>query len=144
MKTQKQIISRIKEFEHNDDDFFGVIRSDLLDFLTYENAKSYLKDDVTEEAWNKVRSVWSEENIKAKILDYMPFAFEKANNMRGISANRSIDHMMGYLWILDNKDFYNEIEGIEYEHYGKEKLIAICKHFEFDYKKWDDGVFTNG
>jgi hypothetical protein len=51
--------------------------------------------------------------------------------------------MMGWLWLLGDEELHNKIEAIEYEHYGKEKLIAICEHFGWDWKKLDDGRRVN-
>ena len=37
MKTQKEILKKIEDYK--DDDFLGVKRSDLIDYLDFENAK---------------------------------------------------------------------------------------------------------
>lgn len=117
--------------------------TDLVEFLDFDNAKDFLKENATKEEWDKTITPNTQEAIKSKILDYMPFAWEKANGMRGISANRSIDHMTAWLWLYDD-NLLEKVEEIEYEHYGKEKLIAICEHFNWDWKQWDDGIRTNG
>jgi len=68
--------------------------------------------------------------------DYISFAWEKANDKRGISANRSIDHFKGWLWLLGDE------EGIEYlkanyAPYGKPGLAYTCKKYGF--KNEDNG-----
>jgi hypothetical protein len=47
------------------------------------------------------------------------------------------------MWLMGNKALEG-MEEIEYEHYGKEKLIYVCEFFGLDWKQWDDGVRTNG
>lgn len=141
MKTQNEILERLLEVKK--DTCFTWEWEDYLKFLSFEIAKQFLKENVTQEEWDKeVFSNATKENILAKMLDYMPFAFNKANNCRGISANRSIDHYESWLWLLDD-DFLKEFNEIEYEHYGKEKLIAICEKYGWDWKEWDNRIRTN-
>ncbi len=140
MRTQEEIFNRIKERE--DSDPFGFEVGEYIDFLDFEHACSFLKPEVAEGQWNGIRKEPTTENILATMLKYMPFAWKKANNCRGISAERSIMHYEAWLWLL-NDGFLEQLNEIEYEHYGKEKLIAICEKYGWDWKQWDDGVRTN-
>lgn len=141
MKQAKEILQHIAEVA--EDDFFGVIRSNLVNFLSYEDAKEFLKEGVTKKQWTKLQKSLTKEVIIKSIEDYMPFAWEKANDCRGLSANRSIDHMRAYLWLLDDGNL-EKMEEIEYEHYGKEQLIFICEQYNLDWKQWDNRERTNG
>ena len=139
-RTQDEIVARIKTVAK--DDFFGFERTDYLECLDYEHAKEFLKEDTTE-------SQWLEALNKAKapaesIMEYMPFAWDKANNCRGISASRSISHMTAWLWLHGDEELFNRFAQEEYRHYGKEKLIVVCEAFGIDWKALDDGVRTNG
>jgi len=142
MRTQQEILDRISEVAS--DDFMGFQRSDLMDFLDFENVKSFLKEGTTNDQWKESQKENTEEAIKITMFEYMPFAWEKANGMRGISANRSIDHFTSWLWLYGDDELLKRFEDVEYEHYGKEKLIIICDHFGWDWKEWDDGERTNG
>lgn len=53
-------------------------------------------------------------------VDYLKFAFGKAENHRGLSASRSVDRIGEYLWLLglDTDAF----EAAEYAQYGVPKL----------------------
>lgn len=73
------------------------------------------------------------------MLDYMEFAWDKANNGRGISAMRSMHHYMAWTWMLGD-DLGNLLD---YQYYGKDNLVKICKHYGWDHAKWDDGVRRN-
>lgn len=139
MRTQEEILNRIEDVRKND--FFGAETGDLIPFLTFENAKPFLKEGITEDQWNEKTP--TEESIKNEAKEYLPFAWEKANDMRGISANRSIDHMRAYAWLLGD-EILKEFDGIAYEHYGKEKLIYISDVVGFDWKSHDNGERTNG
>lgn len=69
-------------------DFAGVRRGDLIEFLPYEDAKAFLREGITEDEWKDAQKPATMEAIKAAVTDYMPFAWEKANNCRGLSAVR--------------------------------------------------------
>jgi hypothetical protein len=134
MRTQDDIIQRIESRKEND--FMGFEVPFYLDMLTFENAKQYLVDDAVEANWTQL----SANDIKAKAIDYMAFAWKKANNCRGISAGRSISHYIAWLWLL-GEDGFDDME--DYEYYGKPQLIRVCEYLGLDHTLWDDGVRTN-
>ena len=74
-----------------------------------------------------------------KMKEYMEFAWEKANEFRGLSAMRSMHHYTAWTWLLGD-DFGNLLQ---YDYYGKDNLIRICEHYGWDHTKWDDGVRSN-
>ncbi len=138
MKTQDEIVERMEQVKDND--FFGFQQSDLMDYLDYDHSKPFLKDDTTKEQWEEfaVETKTPTEAIK----DYMPFAWEKANNCRGLSASRSIEHMTAWLW-LDGKDELLPKMESEYEFYGKPCLVIVCREYNIDWRKLDDGLWRN-
>ena len=102
------------------DNFFGWVRSSIAEF----NLDSYKPGRKS-----KCPKLTGKNIIKV-MKKYMSFAWEKANDKRGISANRSIDHFKGWLWLLGDE------EGIEYlkanyAPYGKPGLAYICKKYGF-------------
>lgn len=141
MKTQEEILARFNE--RKTEDFFGFECNEYLGYLDFAHVKPFLKDGITPEQWNPNSP--EPTKVIAKMLDYMPFAWEKANNCRGISANRSISHFIAWTWLIDEK-FSAEIEKMfnsEYQHYGKEILVMICNHYNWDCSQWDDGKRVN-
>lgn len=134
MKTQEQILKRISELEANND-MFGFQRSDLIGFLTFENAKKFLKDEVTADKWV------TKTDPKKEISDYLPFAWGKANNRRGISAGRSVEHMKAWLWLMEHP--LAETLDDDYEFYGKNCLVTVSRIVGFDYSQHDDGSWAN-
>lgn len=133
-RTQQEILDRIEEIR--EDDFFGFQTGDLICFLTFDNAKKRLNEGVTSEEWaQKI-------NPANCIKDYMPFAWDKANNCRGLSAGRSIEHMKAWLW-LDGKDaLVGQMDDL-YQYYGKPCLRAICEEYGIDWKSLDNNEWVN-
>jgi hypothetical protein len=126
MREQQEILDRIEEIK--DRDFFGIERSDLLDYLDFENAKEFLKDDVTEKDWNdEGKSENSKEAIIKVMKDYMSFAIGKAEGERGISAGRSLAHYTAWIWLAE-------------DNYGRGELKEICEHYGWDYSELEEAA----
>lgn len=141
-RTQQEILGRIKEIKNSD--FFGFETSVLIDFLTFDNAKQYLKKGVKRAQWEEGEKPRPLTDPVQEIKDYMEFAWEKANGCRGLSAGRSLAHMRAWLWLAGEDKFLEEHNNLDdYEYYGKPELIAICEKYEIDWKILDDGVRTN-
>lgn len=134
-RTQDEILVRIKTVEK--DDFFGFQTGDLIEFLTYENAKPWLKEGATAEQWKHLT------DPVERLKDYMPFAWDKANDCRGLSAGRSLEHMKAWVWLDGNIDLLTQIEE-DYEYYGKPHLVKICQAYGVDWKSLDSGEWVNG
>jgi hypothetical protein len=115
-------------------DIFG-ITADYLIYLSYEGAKEVIPD-LKEDVFNKVKKEYTAENVIKEIIDYLPFAFEKAYGQRGISANRSMEHFKAWTWLLGAGDSFNYIEDWDddYHSYGVPKLIKLKKKFDPDGK----------
>lgn len=135
MRTDEEILEKIKEIEN--EDLFGFMRTDLIIRLPFNLAKSFLKDNVKESDW-KI-ALRDRDSVLAEMLEYMPFAWDKANSFRGLSAGRSMNHYSAWIWLAgDDLGNLNE-----YEYYGKNNLVRICEHYGWDHKQWDDGVRRN-
>ena len=78
------------------------------------------------------------ESVRAEMIEYLDFAWDKANDQRGLSAERSINHFEAWLWLLNNGSL-EQMENIAYRHYGKEKLIFVSELVGFDWESVDDG-----
>ncbi len=140
-RTEDAITTKIKGIIASNSDFFGVMHADMLRVLPYAVAKPFLVVTATEEKWNEHRVPATREAVVKAMLDYMPFAWEKANNCRGLSAGRSVQHMQAWLWLLDNP-LGEKLEGI-YQYYGKPCLRAVCEAYGWDWRQWDDGLWRN-
>lgn len=135
MKTDEEIIARIEKIKKQD--FFGWETTDLIFKLPFAKAKEYLKPEATEEEYKQEPR--DRDSVIAAMLDYMPFAWDKANNCRGISAGRSICHFSAWTWLAG--DDLGDLHG--YKYYGKDELVKICEQYGWDSKQWDNGIRAN-
>jgi len=136
MKT----VEEIKEFARNlEFDIFGTV-VDLLVYLPFEEAKEFLKPEVKPEEW-KTKEL-TEEAIIKEMRDYMEFALGKADNHRGISSSRSIDHYRNWLFLLDDNELLEFLNNEEnYENYGVPILKKICDKYNFPFPD-DEGLLN--
>ena len=140
-RTKEEIITRIKERQPQDTlcfEFGEYLRALKKDEAT-ELIGTILKDDADMSDWEA--DLYTKEQIIQCCKDYMEFAWEKANNCRGISANRSIMHYIAWLWLLGTDEFDDLMD--DYEYYGKPQLERICSYLEIDYSEYDDKIRTN-
>lgn len=139
-RSVEEIKDRIAALENDPADFFGYIRSDLINYLPFDEAKPYLKDGVTSEQW-KPQST-DRDSIVKDMGEYMAFAWDKANNCRGLSAGRSINHVQAWLWMLREDKAAEAIS--EYDLYGKPQLRAVCERYGIDWREYDSGQWKRG
>lgn len=143
MRTQDEIVKRIETRKGSDPLCFEV--NEYIDYLDFDHVQPFLKEGVTEQDWQEATT-----KVNApieRVHDYMPFAWGKANDERGISANRSIMHCLAWLWLAEEDEFLAQVErqyNVNYHFYGKPILEMICEHFGWDWSQWDDGIRTNG
>lgn len=138
MKTSAEIIARIQEIERLD--WMGVISGELIDWLTFEEAKPWLQDTCTPEIFAEMTSKRLEP--LAAIRKYLPFAWGKANSSRGLSAGRSLDHLSAWLW-LAGFGYAVDKHWAGYTHYGKKQLVIASVLTDFDWRKHDNGRWAN-
>jgi len=134
MRTPEAILARLKELEESNDDFFGFQRNSLIAALPFEQAKPFLKDGVTAEQWEL------EADPAKQIREYLSFAWEKANDCRGLSAARSLSRFAAWLWLMGDDD----VSWLDdYTFYGKPHLVTISERVGFPWREHDDGKWRN-
>lgn len=141
MRKQEDIIARFKDTAPQD--LFGFEAGEYLRALTREAVETlrgeFIKEDADLSEFKP--DLTSDEAIVNQCIEYMPFAWEKANGGRGLSAGRTLCHYRAWLWLL-GEDQFEDID--TYEFYGKDELVKICDFLDLDHTQWDDGVRTNG
>lgn len=138
MRTQEEILKRIDDRKKSD--FFGFEWPEYINHLIFDNAKPFYNERNLEDA-EKSHKIETLEETKEKAVDYMSFAWEKANNCRGISASRSLSHYAAWMWLLGYDDLDEKLE--DYQYYGKDELVFICDELGIDHSVYDDGVRVN-
>lgn len=112
-RTVDEITARVRQL--NDDpwqDFLGAQRTDLIAALPFADAKPWLNDDATEADWAPTLTT---EQVRDGAVKYLEFAMGKADDHRGLSANRSIDHYRSAMWLLGLND---KVDWDNYPQYG--------------------------
>ena len=140
--TVDEIVERIEERQPKDP--FGFEWKEYPIYLPFEKAKPYLQDTVKPEDWTDPPEQ-SRSAIVQMMLDYMAFAWGKANDCRGISSNRSVMHYVAWTWLAGDRDFSAQIDEMfreNYCYYGKPILWLICQKYGWDFRKWDDDDWT--
>lgn len=119
MKSVQEIKDKIKEGFPTD--FFGFATGDLVYALPYEAAKDYLEEDFiakenAKEEYEK-QATLTDEAVIGKIIDYIPFAQEKIDCERGLSADRSCQHFITWFWLIDEA-FSKMLRNLYVYHYA--------------------------
>ncbi|AWN07684.1 hypothetical protein HOT31_gp013 [Microbacterium phage Hendrix] len=122
MKTQDEIVAEIEKVSASGEDMFGARRDELIVALDFEHAKAYILDDVTEEQWAEHYAYKTDEDVRKGAIDYLDFAVGKALNHRGISAGRSVDHFLGFAFLIGGDEAVQAIQNTEYQNYGVPQL----------------------
>ena len=127
-RTQEEILKRIENIKGQD--FFGLQTEKLSDFLEWENAKQFYKDEFVKKVDSGEEKKPKIPDVKQTIIDYIPFAFEKAICEFGLSACRSMDYFQSWIW-LDDPEFFDEIEILmtNYTDYGLPALNKIKEKY---------------
>ena len=132
MRIAEEILERIKVEQQ--DDILGLAIGDLIGVLTFEEAKSIREKDITKEDWGDVLSR-DVENVKKRLVGYLPFAIEKALGHRGISSSRSVAHMRNYVWLIGDDEALKFVEdSSNYPQYGVPVLKYLADRYNFDYR----------
>lgn len=123
MRTQKEIVDYLNS--EDEDGIFSFRHEVLVPFLTFENAKPFLKEGVTD--WKC--SDLSRDSVLSQMRKYMEFAWGKVLDHRGLSANRSVSKMKAWRWLLGDS---NKIEWRNYPNYGAPILAQVCELYSFN------------
>lgn len=134
MRTQEEIVAKLREHQGKILDFTPDV---LLPYLDFDHAKQFLKPDATREGWesphgdDQMSYPLSEETALREFRAYAEFAWGKAQDHRGLSAERSVQKLEAWTWLLGRDDVLAASEAAHYQNYGCPKLAVICEAFGF-------------
>lgn len=132
LRSQEEIAAKAKELQKTD--MFGFGAGVLLEHLGFKYAKEFLKEGTTEEEWVDCGIVDTIEEAAQDFLDYMNFAWGKAQDERGLSANRSVMKLGSWLWLMGRDDLSEIIQDEDkYAPYGAPALIEVCEKMGIKY-----------
>ena len=130
MRTEEEIAQHIAATRA--EDVLGFYGEALLEFLSFDKARPFLKTEATVENWGATPPL-TRDAVIARMREYMAFAWEKVRNHRGISANRSVDKMRGWVWLLGDDPIT-----ASYPQYGAPILYSICDLYGFPVPDGED------
>ena len=135
-------------------DVLGSTLQTLVPYLSFDNVRSLLKDEATEDWWNEAPDPdatrpahdwdypsWAGNSLgtprpftrEAVLLEaeaYHRFACVKARDQRGISAGRSVLKLTAWAWLLGEDDMVGFAEDDDnYPAYGAPILKRFAEHF---------------
>lgn len=129
LRSQNELSGKFNELQ-NSGEIFDFRPEVLINYLSFENAKPYLKEEYVKqvesgkERWEQIATI---EKCAEEFLDYMKFVWGKAEDKRGISASRSVQKLGMWLWIMNRDDLRRIIEDDDlYDPYGAPALIEVC------------------
>lgn len=116
MRTRDEIAARLKL---PSDRIFDFGREVLIQYVSLPgfHPRSLERDDVLRE-----------------MREYMNFAWEKVEDHRGLSASRSVDKFIAWVWVLGDEGVYEELVEMQeraYPQYGAPILKKVCKTYDF-------------
>ena len=130
MRTQDEIVEKLLAI-NKEKHLFDFRRDMLVVFLDREHAELVkgisLKEDADLSDWKE--DDLSDEVILEKMKDYMDFAWDKAQNHRGLSANRSIQRLEAWCWLLGEDELVEALENGPYAVYGAPGLAKVSEKF---------------
>lgn len=123
LRSPDEIAARVQA-PPDPSDFGGFFADVAAQYLPYEQVKPLLKPGVTPDEWGADVKPLTVEQVVADALHYLDFAFGKARDHRGLSANRSITKLGAYAWLLGLDTA--AMDGAGFAQYGVPKLVAFA------------------
>lgn len=130
MKTQVEIVGKLLAIS-KEINLFDFRRDILVVFLDRKHAELMkgvvLKEDADLSEWKG--DVPSDEIVLEEMKNYMKFAWDKAQNHRGLSAQRSIQKFSAWCWLLGEDELVEALENGPYARYGAPGLAKVCEQY---------------
>lgn len=135
LRTTEELKEKILELQSGFDLF--CIRNDIIEFLPFEDAKPFIRKELSKIEALAILKKYTKENVIKEIIHYLPFAYDKAEGARGISANRSIEHFQAWLWLIKDDELLAFVSdgAANYPMYGFPMLQAIARKYAPDLVK---------
>ncbi len=135
--TKEEVDARYKE--RAPVDMLGFEVDEYTPYMSIEGVRPLANEGVTDETLKETQLTLNRGEMVADMERYMEFAFEKANNQRGISASRSIQHYIAWTWLAGDYDLSTRINTVfenEYLEFGISILQGICEFYGWDWTRY--------
>lgn len=102
----------------------------LTEFLPFEKVRGFLPENAEPADW--VHLTLDRGTVVKEMENYMTFAWGKVHTHMGLPASRSIERMLGWLWILEDFELVAFAEDPKnFPQYGAPILRKICERYGF-------------
>ncbi len=130
--SSNEILARY--LERMGQDVLGFEVGQYLPCLPFELAKEFLRDTDKEHWEALMRFHPTREAILRTMEDYLPFAWAKAREAKGMLAARSVARYVAWTWLSGDREFSASLEAEPLEEYGKNVLRRVCERYG-----WSEG-----
>jgi hypothetical protein len=128
-RTQAQILARFRDIA--DSDWLGFRREVLTAAMDREHLLAALPDATVPEDWKPC-------DTEREARGYLEFAIEKILGHRGISAERSVEKLGEYAWLLDRDDVVSKMDDADHSQYGAPKVKAFADGMGWPFRAGSD------
>lgn len=137
MLTKEQVLNNIVS---------GMVVSECIDSRDFARLTRFFEATHYEKLGFKAREgiaetepvEWTEENFLSELRNDLEFAFEKALDKRGLSANSMYHVVLMWLWILEDPLCVESDREDHYSQYGLPLLKAVAVKYGFPNPIGDD------
>ncbi|MBF0422702.1 MAG: hypothetical protein HQL73_06895 [Magnetococcales bacterium] len=139
MKTDEDILLRIMELEETD--LFKWESNLLITFLPLRLAQPLL-----EERGLRYSDHWIDQDrsygaLREKVSGFMETALEVAIGHRGTKAQRSIDYLHAWIWLMEDEEMLAFMDdGDHFPQYGVPILREICRRYDLPWPSDHPGL----
>lgn len=139
--TQDELMARIVERAQEDAMQFEV--PDYVVYLDAEHAKLVYPPNLhakIESSWSQGQ--WSANDVRKRIIDYIPKAFDWANRKKDHETLRAFGHFIAWTWLLGDREFSDELAAERWESFGKPSFRKIAEKYGVQWQSLDDGQIS--
>lgn len=126
MRSQAEILERIEQAY----DPFIWQQPVLVECLDFEHARQFLIADATADGWAFEQCLTDEQAI-ARMRESMPYAWQQVIDHQGRTANRSVEKLIAWLFVLGDDETLLGMMGRPFAMWGAPRLRFVCDRYEF-------------
>lgn len=135
MRTQAQIVARIRFLQSNYSDQLGFQREVFYSYLDFANAKEFLKGDGTaeKEQWeiDGIPQPPCNEFILEEMAGSISWAWDAVRHHKSSTTRRMVFQLRAWLWLLEDETMIAKIDAGHppFKQFGAPILASVCAQY---------------
>ncbi len=134
MRSQDEIMQQLRDRKELGHDPMGNELMEYIYALDLEHVnKAFAEMRPDEEPLKEHNQLYAtDEKMLHVMQDYIDFAYNKIEQQRGLSAERSVLHYIAWLWLIGNDALYEKADAMyqkNYRDYGRPIIDMIADHY---------------